>query len=75
MKREKLCDLSINKAVEIVKQYNGKFMSKYGVWNSYGETTKENAINSILKSPYGADVYKDEDNTIYVSMPCSSDMW
>ncbi len=50
-------------------------MYKHGVWNGYELVATPNVIKSIMNSGYGADVYLDEDEMFYISIPCDSDMW
>ena len=74
--RKELCSLSTKTAMDIISKHDGKVMSKFGVWNSYTETTIDKAANAVKSAPYGADVSIDTDtNTLYVSMPSSGDMW
>lgn len=74
--RKELCSLSFDEAVNIITKHDGPVMSKFGVWNNYGETTIDKAANDVKNAPYGADVSIDTDtNTLYVSMPSSGDMW
>ena len=73
-KYERIITLGRKESVDAIKGAD-HVMYRHGVWNEYYETTKENAIKSIKKSGHGADVYRDADGVLYVSVPCERDMW
>ena len=73
-KYERIIVLGREKAVDAIKDAD-TVMYRHGVWNEYCKTTTENAIKSIENSGYGADVYRDADGVLYVSVPCERDMW
>ena len=72
---EQLCTLSTQKSMDAVQTGTKSVFIRSGVWNAYHVTTKQEAVTAIERSPYGADVYRDTDGNLYVSMPCESDMW
>lgn len=71
---KRIVSLGFQEAVEKIK--DTKFvMYRSGVWNGYAQIPTENAIKGIMSSGYGADIYVGDDNTFFVSIPCTSDMW
>ena len=72
---EQICTLSTKNSMEAVQAGTKSVFIRSGVWNAYHITTKQEAIAAIERSSYGADVYRDTDGNLYVSMPCDSDMW
>ena len=69
----RLCELKYDQAVSIVEKYE-KVWYQRGVWNEYKLVSSATAIEGIMSSGYGADVYEDN-GEIFVSCPVSSDMW
>lgn len=76
--RKELCTLGIKTAADILEKLKAEgtetVQYKRGVWNPYYTVGIDDAKQRVLGSPYGADI-TDEDGTIYVSCPCSADMW
>lgn len=73
-KYERIIMLGREKAIDAIKDAD-TVMYRHGVWNEYYKTKTENAIKSIENSGYGADVYRDGNGILYVSVPCERDMW
>lgn len=72
---ELIVKLGFSKAIDKIKDREEVFY-KHGVWNEYKKVKTKDAIESIEKSGYGADIYyDDETDEYYVSIPCDSDMW
>lgn len=70
-----ICSLKFKEAIEAIKDTK-TVMYKHGVWNEFEERKTEDAINSIQKSGYGADVwYNEEKKMFFVSVPADCDMW
>lgn len=72
--KEKLCTLGFKTAVDIIDGTERVYY-KHGVWNKYKLTDTEIVKKSIMNSGYGADIYKGENESLYVSIPSDSDMW
>lgn len=73
-KLTKVADLSFKQAVEAIKD-SREVMYKHGVWNSYALEKTEDVIKHINNSAWGADVYRNEEGTLYVCTPANADMW
>lgn len=72
---KKICTLSFDKAIEVI-QDSPYVYYKHGIWNPYEKVSTLQAIESIKKSGYGADVeYEIIEGRYYVSVPCDSDMF
>lgn len=71
----RIVKLGYDAAIEKNKDEKSVFL-RHGVWNEYQLCGVSNAIESIRRSGYGADIYYNENNSMfYVSIPCDSDMW
>ncbi len=71
----RIVTLGNDTAIEKIKNEKTVYL-RHGVWNGYELSDVDNAIESIKKSGYGADVYYNADNGMYyVSIPNDSDMW
>jgi hypothetical protein len=73
MAKQQICELGYNNAINAIKGTD-KVYFRRGVWNEYELISTEKAINKIINSGYGADIYV-EDGKYYVSCPSDSDMW
>ena len=72
---EKICTLSFDKAIEVIKD-SLQVYYRHVIWNPYEKVSTPQAIESIKKSGYGADVsYEIVEGCYYVSVPCESDMF
>ena len=74
MRTERIVTLGRQEAIDVIKD-KPTVMYRHGVWNRYEKLPTEKAIASISRSGYGADIYRDENGQLYVSIPSDGDMW